>query len=172
MSCTPQEIAEKKRIALERLRAKKQSTSAVVEASSAFYGKSSTKSDAEDTALNTSTKTTINPYQNARILSQPYHLSNNLNKTGSSSTAVSSLNNKKQQVAPIFAKIISCSCYMISETRFVVSSSGFHNKLIDVFKTIPSKGYSNQRPFTMILQKIILGINFRHQHKVMVVPFE
>lgn len=130
MECTPAEIAEKKRIALERLKAKKE---AMAKARESLSLKSNEK---ESWALSTSTKVLTN-HQNARILAHPY---------ASKASSTNNFNNKNEQV--VSSKVISCSCCMISQNRFEVNPSAFNNKLIDVFRTIPSKGYGRNRLFT------------------------
>lgn len=126
MECTPEEIAEKRRIALERLKAKKE---ALAKTKELLSTKSNEK---EPVALTTSKKIPTNPYQNSRILSHPY---------ASKPTSTNNINNKKQQVVQAPISVISCSCYMISQNRFEVNPSAYYNKLIDVFRTIPSRGY-------------------------------
>lgn len=141
MSCTSEEIAEKRRIALERLKSKRQipctsssssaSSSSLTEKSTNFYGSTANNNNNNITSpKNVSNDNKIgqqNPYKNARILSQPYNT-----KTTAAATTI----------APIFTKQISCVCSMITSERFNVVPSGFHAKLIDVFKTIPSRAYS------------------------------
>lgn len=129
MECTPAEIAEKKRIALERLRAKKE---AMAKAKESLSSKSNEK---ESVALSTSTRVLTNPYQNARILAHPY---------ASKGSSASNVNNKTEKVVPIPCKAVTCTCYMISQSRFEVNPSAFNNKLIDVFRTIPSRGYGKE----------------------------
>lgn len=127
MECTPEEIAEKKRIALERLKAKK-------EAIAKSKASSAPQPNPKD-PLSTSTKVPTNPYQNARSLSHPY-----ANRMPSSNN----VNVKKQQTAPIPSKVISCTCYMISHNRFEVQPSAFSSPLINAFKTIPSRNYGTE----------------------------
>ncbi|KAG4066477.1 hypothetical protein HA402_007113 [Bradysia odoriphaga] len=121
MECTAEEIAEKRRIALERLKAKKEALAKARE--------SVTKPN-ESMALATSKKISTNPYQSTRTMSHPY-----ANKMPSTTTTAAKVN----QPAPV--KVISCSCYMVSESRFEVNPSGFSNQLINIFKTIPSRSY-------------------------------
>ncbi|XP_061386042.1 SWI/SNF-related matrix-associated actin-dependent regulator of chromatin subfamily A-like protein 1 [Musca vetustissima] len=47
----------------------------------------------------------------------------------------------QKSVAPVFLNSVSCKVAMISAQRFEVQPSSFHNKLIEVFKSIPSKSY-------------------------------
>lgn len=123
MECTAEEIAEKRRIALERLKAKKEALAKAREPL--------TKTN-DSTALATSKKISTNPYQSTRTVSHPY-----ANKMPSTSTTTA----KVEPSATIPVKVISCSCYMVSDNRFEVSPSGFSNQLINVFKTIPSRSY-------------------------------
>lgn len=41
------------------------------------------------------------------------------------------------------ASLVTASCYLISESRFAVDLNGYSSAAIDVFKTIPSRNYSN-----------------------------
>lgn len=128
MECTPEEIAEKRRIALERLKAKKEAMA---------------KATKESTVLSTSKHISTNPYQDARIRAHPY-------ASKVSSTATYNVSNQKEQTVPIPCKVIvTCSCYMISESRFEVKPSAFNNKLIDVFKTFPSRSYGRNRLYAV-----------------------
>ncbi|KAH8402934.1 hypothetical protein KR222_000474, partial [Zaprionus bogoriensis] len=47
-------------------------------------------------------------------------------------------------VAPVFVKSVTCRVYMISSHRFAVDASGYHEKLIEVFKKMPTKSYDSQ----------------------------
>lgn len=134
MECTPEQIAEKRRIALERLKAKKE---AIAKAKEQSPANTNTNTNVKaSVALATSNKIKTSPYQNSRNIAHPY-----ASKT-SPTNATNILNNKKEPVvSSSLAKVISCSCYMISESRFEVNPSAFNNKLIDVFRTIPSRGY-------------------------------
>lgn len=49
-----------------------------------------------------------------------------------------------EAVASVFVKSVSCRVYMISPNRFAVDASGYHEKLIEVFKKMPSKSYDSQ----------------------------
>ncbi|XP_062547959.1 SWI/SNF-related matrix-associated actin-dependent regulator of chromatin subfamily A-like protein 1 [Armigeres subalbatus] len=174
MSCTAEEIAEKRRIAIERLNARKNaqdnvgakvsapipsSASAtvplkpiftlplkqkqVIEAhkTSAFYGTGSSSANQPATNFKQIVTNgtavpggggygkTKNLYNNARSQMHPYA------KNSSSS------NGTPGKIAPVFIRTVACSCAMVSESRFVVQASGFNEKLIEVFKSIPSKQY-------------------------------
>lgn len=50
----------------------------------------------------------------------------------------------QKNVAPVFLNSVSCKVTMINAQRFEVQPSSFHNKLIEVFKSIPSKTYGKQ----------------------------
>lgn len=128
MECTAEEIAEKRRIALERLKAKKEALAKARQSSIQSNG-------TESTTLATSKKIPTNPYQNSRILSHPY-----ANKTPSTS----SVNVKKEPTVSIPTKVISCTCYMITDNRFEVQPSAFSTPLINIFRTIPSRGYGRK----------------------------
>ncbi|XP_055593275.1 SWI/SNF-related matrix-associated actin-dependent regulator of chromatin subfamily A-like protein 1 [Uranotaenia lowii] len=159
MSCTAEEIAEKRRIAIERLNARKNALNnnnnssstnkptfslppkqqaAVVHSTASFYGNSSKAPDAQQKpnfkqiVTNGTTVPKIkSTFHQARTQAAPYQY-----------------NGKSQQqqgtpgkLAPVFVKTVSCTCELISETRFVVTPNGFSEKIIEVFKSIPSKQY-------------------------------
>lgn len=50
----------------------------------------------------------------------------------------------QKNVTPVFLNSVSCKVTMINAQRFEVQPSSFHNKLIEVFKSIPSKTYGKQ----------------------------
>ncbi|XP_036213935.2 SWI/SNF-related matrix-associated actin-dependent regulator of chromatin subfamily A-like protein 1 [Bactrocera oleae] len=180
--CTAAEIAEKRRIALEKLAAKKQRlanasstatkiTSPVqqqltatgdISTNSFFKQQNHTQthsatnanppqnSSAKPTAaainfLNDLKRSNIGKYVNkARNSAQPYSRSPFNHKQKDAATH-SANNSNQQNLAPIFVVKVSCKVYMISNTRFVAQPSCFHAKLIDVFKTIPSRSYDNSK---------------------------
>lgn len=138
MSCTAEEIAAKKRIAQERLKAKKQSvqcaSSTTASSNSAnqfitnlqFYGSNQPTSSNNSRDSLKAKSTYVNGGR-----AQPYQ--RNVNKTEQKTT----------NIAPIFVKTTSCTCAMLSESQFTVVPSSFHKVLIDTFKTIPSSSYGN-----------------------------
>lgn len=165
MSCTAEEISEKRRIALERLKNRKlniintavpvQSTTTVqpLQEKSAnaatspksivsFYGNATNvKTNQLSVYESIIKKSPPNKIAN-RILSQPY--SNQNNQSGPSATI--------KTLAPVFTTVVTCTCSLITPRRFQVITSGYLAKLIDVFKTIPSRAYSMST----------FGINFQN----------
>lgn len=169
MLCTAEEIAEKRRIALERLKNRKlngnaagpstpspaemqpqtssSSLSAVQhnlsnEATSpksiaSFYGKETNLKTNRLSAYESKIKSSSTPKTHNRILSQPYHNNSNDSRGHSIPT--------KEKLAPVFTKVVSCSCSMVTPRRFQVVSSSYCAKLIDTFKTIPSRSYGMRR---------------------------
>lgn len=147
MQCTAHEIAEKKRLAQERLKKRKEgdenkpsfggnkqptSPGTLPNPTSSFYGNASSSKANELNALENQIKHSPNHAASNRILSQPYSKPNSMP------------NNKAAEVgklANIFVTAVTCSCSMVSETRFEVKISGFHEQLVNVFKMIPSKSY-------------------------------
>lgn len=161
MSCTAEEIAEKRRVAIERLNARKQalnnnnsvpkysSPPALVTSkptftlppqqqqaiaahnTTSFYGTPAVpnfKQLVTNGAASGPGKIK-NSFNNSRIQSKPYGKNSPVN------------HGTPGKVAPVFIRTVTCSCAMVSETRFVVQTTGFNDKLIDVFKSIPSKQY-------------------------------
>lgn len=130
MSCTSEEIAEKRRIAQERLKARKttENIAAVVSPPKKFYGvHNSTNSyalfmDSVQHVQQNKIKPNNNLAKN-RILTQPYE--------------------KKNESLEVlsFKKTITCTCSLITDERFVVESSGYSEKLINELKSIPSRVY-------------------------------
>lgn len=152
MSCTAEEIAEKRRIALERLKNRKlkqntpcQSTEAVQPLQDkqnntatspksvvSFYGSATNVKTNQLSAYENKIKNSPTNKIANRILSQPY---SDRNQSGPNSSTIKTL-------APVFSTVVTCSCSLITPRRFQVVTSGFFAKLIDVFKTIPSRAYS------------------------------
>lgn len=127
MSCTPEEIEEKRRIAQERLKARKSNENAVITSPpTKFYG-AQNSTNSLLLFLNSVQQNKIKPNtltKNRILASQPYQKKNE--STG---------------LAPVFRKTVTCTCSLISDDRFVVESSGYSEKLINQFKSIPSKVY-------------------------------
>lgn len=139
MSCTPQEIEAKRKIALERLKAKQTvNVASSSKTPNSFYGQSNQNAP---TLSNNSTKSTNKivekPLKKQRILSQPYPS----NTTPSSGVSSKNANNTTLAAPFVLQTLTTCSCSMTTEDRFQVIPSRFHAKLIDVFKTIPSRSY-------------------------------
>lgn len=76
--------------------------------------------------------------QTNRIISQPYP-KRDANATSSSTTTN---NNSAQIFLKPFEKPVTCTCSMISSTRFQVTTSGYSDRLINEFKTISTRSYS------------------------------
>lgn len=150
MSCTAEQIAEKKRLALERLKqtkaaqqsatsssnAKSPGTSA--KTSSIFYGSEKNEKAHQLNQYEIRMKHQPSHSSSNRILSQPYPQRN-----GNQNVTPTNPNNhqKNQNTAPILSKVITCTCSMISQTRFQVNESGYFAKLIDVYKSIPTRSF-------------------------------
>lgn len=145
MSCTAEEIAEKRRIAQERLKEKARKSNnenavAGVSPPKKFYGvHNSTNSYA--LFMDTVQQNKIQPNNNLtknRILTQPYEKKTQFSETVSF--------NK------LFNKTITCTCSLITDERFVVETSGYSEKLINQFKLIPSKVYGKKLLLCKIVQ--------------------
>lgn len=150
MSCTAAEIAEKKRIAMERLAQRRSQATAssneqingsptvvAPRSSSTFYGQSTPSKIATGPQSYETKMKGKQPYRNKnRILSQPYPSS------GAKTTdSTSSKPETKSGIAPVFQKSVTLSCEVVSLTRFQVKVVGFHGKLIEVFKSMPTRSY-------------------------------
>uniref|UniRef100_A0A182RG25 SWI/SNF-related matrix-associated actin-dependent regulator of chromatin subfamily A-like protein 1 n=1 Tax=Anopheles funestus TaxID=62324 RepID=A0A182RG25_ANOFN len=165
MSCTSEEIAEKRRLAIERLNARKKCIEnqsnhsqvsrhgGIVQAVptginktplniSTFYGGNQSSFGKSNSSLHMKRTPTTHPY------TKPIQ------------------KNTPTKVAPIFVRTVTCACSIVSESRFVVESNGFNEQMIEVFKQIPSKSYeSSTRKWTFeikdysMLQERITGLN-------------
>lgn len=151
MSCTAEEIQEKKRLALERLKKTKETQSPLsvpnattstatspgtsTKSPSTFYSNSVPRGNASAIQHQHENKMKqLRHYgQTSRILSQPYP------KRDEKPT---NNNNNAQMFMTSKEKVIACSCTMMSATRFQVITSSYSDKLIDIFKTIPKRAYS------------------------------
>lgn len=158
--CTAAEIAEKRRIALAKLQAKKAQAPAI---------KPSTSVSEQLGAKSSANFYRSPPQSNAP--KGPTVANNNNNGQNKSSSFLNALKaikstsarelgraaahpylkpklqlspDKQQPLAAVFVKSISCRIYMISAQRFAVTASGYHEKLIEVFKNMPSKSYDSQ----------------------------
>lgn len=172
MSCTAEQIAEKKRIAQERLKERQQvtatngapklnnnnvapatastaqkssvsstttlSTPATVNTSlhtsTAFYGGSTARKTAELQKYEAKLRTEPRYKNKNRISSQPY-------PTKDAKAVANNAKTDAQKIAPVFQKTVTCTCVMVSSSRFIVITEGFHDPLITLFKTIPTAKY-------------------------------
>lgn len=169
MSCTAEEIAEKRRVAQERLRERQQQSAAVTPkrvtttndnnntlsvntataststspTARSFYGKALASNSSKAAELeNYEAKIRSEPpYKNKnRILSQPY-------PTKDARTVAQTAKTNEPKKTPFGQKSVTCTCAMISSSRFHVTIDGYHAKLIDVFKTIPTRSYGMKRTY-------------------------
>lgn len=143
MACSPEQIAAKRQMALERLKQNqaKASTPGIASSpakslgvsinSEQFYGSgqsSTTPRNQEYLPGKTDNKIKAQPLKDNRIFSQPY------------------ANRTKEKVPeankPVFlSSICVLKCSLLSEERFCVTLSNFSNQVTDAFKTIPSRNY-------------------------------
>ncbi|XP_013103013.1 SWI/SNF-related matrix-associated actin-dependent regulator of chromatin subfamily A-like protein 1 [Stomoxys calcitrans] len=175
-SCSAAEIAEKKRIALEKLRAKKANLATANNNKQISANQPKVAPNIIAAAPTTNTAPRIenkassfldalkgsNIFKQrqetqhlARDAAHPYKRPASLGDVGSFNKrkSVEAVNDKpsgpilglgqpqKTAVASAFLNSVSCRVTMISVARFEVQPSGYHSKLIEVFKTIPSKSY-------------------------------
>ncbi|XP_017116464.1 SWI/SNF-related matrix-associated actin-dependent regulator of chromatin subfamily A-like protein 1 [Drosophila elegans] len=185
-TCSSSEIAEKKRIALAKLQAKKSQLLATTSA-----GKSSTapptnaqqqvrnqnaspnqplaksplnfyrsppvaQKKIERIATSSSSDNKSSSFLNAlkaikqtssrelsRGAAHPYQRPNG-GENGRGKPTLSLAAEKEQPVAIALGNSITCNLYMISTHRFAAKTSGYHEKLIAVFKNMPTKSYEHQ----------------------------
>lgn len=159
MQCSAEQIKEKRRLALERLKRTKDSQTQAqasnptatsngtstatspgtsTKPTSTFYGSDTQKKANELNEYENKMKQQHHHGQASRILSQPYP-KRDPNATSSSATS----NNNAPKFLKPFEKVVTCTCSMISPTRFQVVTCGYSEPLINVFKTIPTRSYSN-----------------------------
>lgn len=188
-TCSASEIAEKKRIALSKLQAKKSQLLAstnggkpsptptgsaqqqvrsgnnaspnqpLAKSPLNFYRSPPTALQKNSrTVPTTSTENRSSSFLNAlkaikqtsnrelsRIAAHPYQRPNG-EKNQSKPTLSLAPEKDKPPVAPVFRNSITCNLYMVSAHRFAAQTSGYHEKLVAVFKNMPTKSYeSNSR---------------------------
>lgn len=128
MQCTPEQIAEKRRLAqqklaqkrlmVENVNAKPQNTFITSNDRNSFYKNTSNESFNGANSVKSPKQFTFKPYDKQKTTPQQ----SNLNQTPT--------------------KVTSGTCYLISECRFAVELTGFSTAAVGIFKTIPSKSYS------------------------------
>lgn len=196
-SCTAAEIAEKKRIAIEKLKARK--AQMAVNLNSNKYANKPPVGTINSKTITSSSSTPIAKIGNsaqvkanlenkassflsaikgsdvfvqrqqhqhsARESAHPYKrpsTEETLNKNFYKNASPTAVNDKRKptgleaqqkQLTPVFVKSVSCKVAMISPIRFEVEPSGFHAKLIDVFKSIPSRSYGNFKLFPRLCKE-------------------
>lgn len=198
MSCSAEQIAEKKRLALERLRANQTTTNASSSTSSKIAEnkqialerlaskKAASGQQADGTANAQSPQQSKAQIiaDNKQLARERLRATQNLlalsNKTGSENNSASkflssnsfdagksktafqgrpkpydnrnrpsgsgAIKTQPQQLPPvaaIFHKTVTCSCSLISTSKFMVKTQGYFAPLIDTFKLIASRSYSN-----------------------------
>lgn len=151
MSCTAAEIAEKRRQAIERLKQRQNPSASTVQplqqkqnttsatspgSSKAFYGNASHEKAAKLSEYENKIKHSSDPHTSNRILSQPYSKRHEHNNNMSRTSEPSPRTNRF-----ILSSLTACTCSMISEKRFEITASANNTKLIEVFKTIPTRSY-------------------------------
>uniref|UniRef100_A0A2M4AFD2 Putative chromatin remodeling protein n=1 Tax=Anopheles triannulatus TaxID=58253 RepID=A0A2M4AFD2_9DIPT len=146
MSCTAEEIAEKRRIAIERLNARKSANSS---ANKPTAGSALT---AKVVQTPVGPAAAQNPNNNAvHGVSSFYGQNENRNTIGKIAAprqpavpyARPPQTQKKtpSKIAPIFVRTVTCSLSLVSEERFIADTNGYHEQMIEVFKQIPSRSY-------------------------------
>uniref|UniRef100_A0A1A9WKM5 SWI/SNF-related matrix-associated actin-dependent regulator of chromatin subfamily A-like protein 1 n=1 Tax=Glossina brevipalpis TaxID=37001 RepID=A0A1A9WKM5_9MUSC len=160
-NCTYEEIAEKKRIALEKLKAKKtgliqnkttapsrnlnnqQVIANINQTSAEIIKKTNSQENIENRA-----SFFINSLKSSELLvkrQQQQHVHRDAihpYKTSSDSRVHCGNKTMKESKKQVGAAVsINCKVQMITSERFEVQPSGYHAKLIEVFKSIASKSY-------------------------------
>lgn len=150
MSCTAEEIAAKKRIAQERLKAKKQSvpsasnSAAQFLSNNQFYGsKSSNQSPPKDSRDSFKAKSS---YANGSRVNQPYP-KNSFKQTTIKVAPV---------LAPVFVKTITCTCALVTESHFKIVTSSLNKVLIETFKNIPSSSFGNYQIYVLMWSRLLI----------------
>ncbi|XP_035913171.1 SWI/SNF-related matrix-associated actin-dependent regulator of chromatin subfamily A-like protein 1 [Anopheles stephensi] len=168
MSCTSEEIAEKRRLAIERLNARKKCVENQPNSSTSSNGDGGgvQRTTALGTAAN-KTPFSISTFYGGNQSTFGKVSSALHSKRGSTATAPYAKPGQKQtstpaKVAPIFVRTVTCACSIVSESRFVVETNGFNESMIEVFKQIPSKMYESAtrkwtfeiKDYPMLLERI------------------
>ncbi|XP_017063305.2 SWI/SNF-related matrix-associated actin-dependent regulator of chromatin subfamily A-like protein 1 [Drosophila eugracilis] len=185
-TCSSSEIAEKKRIALAKLQAKKSqllSTTSTSNGKSQSNDQTSGKQQVRNgnpnpkqpqaksplnfyrsppAAQEKMTRTTYSSNNNksssflnalkaikqtstrelSRVAAHPYQRPNGEN--GKNRPTLSLAPENEKPVAVLLGNSITCNLYMVSTHRFIAQALGYHEKLIAVFKNMPSRIYESQ----------------------------
>ncbi|XP_058057458.1 SWI/SNF-related matrix-associated actin-dependent regulator of chromatin subfamily A-like protein 1 [Anopheles bellator] len=150
MSCSAEQIAEKRRIAIERLNARKNSNKNAVStpaaanpAQSGGPSKGATLTANSFYGQNNERTATSNPAHQRMLRDQRNTFSPYSRPTKKDTPT---------KVAPIFARTVTCACSLVSEERFIAETNGYSEPLIEIFKRIPSKSYEpNTKKWTFEL---------------------
>ncbi|XP_062127437.1 SWI/SNF-related matrix-associated actin-dependent regulator of chromatin subfamily A-like protein 1 [Drosophila sulfurigaster albostrigata] len=161
--CSSAEIAEKRRLAIAKLQAKKAASSTTnaneqlsAKSAAKFYNsppQSNNNKPATSGSLNTNKssaflnalkaiKTTSNR-ELSRASAHPYQRPNGGPSRPSLSLSPEKKDPSGSNLAPVFIKAVTCRIYLISAHRFAVEPSAYHEKLIQVFKMMPTKSYDS-----------------------------
>lgn len=174
MSCTSEEIAEKRRMAIERLNARKKCLES--QSNSSGGGKATTERSnvlpaqaGPATGANNKTPLTISTFYGGNQSSFGKSSSSFQTKRGPPAVPYAKpapKNATPSKVAPVFVRTVTCACSIVSDTRFVVETNGFNEQMIEIFKQIPSKSYEpNTKKWTFemkdysLLQERIATLN-------------
>jgi len=182
-SCNSFEIAEKKRIALAKLQAKKSQLLASASAGKSaltptraqqqvpngkpkpnqpqaksplnFYRSPPAAQEKIGRTTSTSRDNKSSAFLNAlkaikqtssrelsRGAAHPYHRPNGEN--GRNKPTLSLAPEKEKPMAMLLGNSITCNLFMVSTHRFAAQTSGYHEKLIAVFKNMPTRSYESQ----------------------------
>ncbi|XP_053677789.1 SWI/SNF-related matrix-associated actin-dependent regulator of chromatin subfamily A-like protein 1 [Anopheles nili] len=143
MSSSAEEIAERRRIAIERLNARRRLNDNQANTTKPIISASSAVSNGSPVVQNNQTTLTI----------RTFYGTNNQSSFGKAKPSFQTQHaprmpyakpvqkNITSKVAPIFVRTVTCACSLVSETRFVVETNGFNEQMVEVFKQIPSKSY-------------------------------
>lgn len=141
MQCTPEQIAEKRRLAQQKLAQKRLMIENVNAKSPEVFLTSNNRNS---------------------FFNKPGDYCNNHNSVRSPKQFTFKPYDKQkttpQQSNQTKTNVITGTCYLISECRFAVELTGFSTPAINIFKTIPSKSYSKYSGlniFTQIALKLM-----------------
>ncbi|XP_034669331.1 SWI/SNF-related matrix-associated actin-dependent regulator of chromatin subfamily A-like protein 1 [Drosophila subobscura] len=91
--------------------------------------------------------------EQGRADAHPYQRPNGGDRVRKHEPKLSLGEEKEKPLAGVFVNSITCSLYMISAHRFEARTSGYHEKLIAVFKNMPTRSYdSNTRLWSFDLK--------------------
>ena len=153
MQCTKEEIAEKRRIAVERRQAN------LLIQSRPQQNKTPVASEKSKSQFNLKATSSVQIPQRYNPYLKPGPSKIKEPHKGSSPS-----------IAPIFVKTCSCKVYMVSEDRFALENSCYSEEFVEVCKTIPSRSYGKSLIRKEILYALIIyDLNFRSQKQIVVI---
>ena len=158
-TCSAAEIEEKRRIALEKLKAKKAqlnlpSNSNEIKKPATINKNSNVTSNSTQTKaghVENKASSFLSALKSSDVFVQRQQVDHSIRdsahpykrRSTKGTRSFGTSTSPQKQIAPVFLNGVTCKVEIISVQRFEVQPSSYNAKLIEVFKTIPSRSYGN-----------------------------